>query len=281
MSKKRAVLTDQVFGALTPVGNNGYARDEQGRVFKYASVERLEAAKEAKKVGTDTRHFSFTHMQNLREIVGDLSNKHCGYILRLQPHIQFKTNALVKRGKDGDYMTLDDFAKTLKVTKRTVKAVVGELMKRDIIFEHNGHYSINERYHFRKKAGENVGVVIKTFFTTLERIDVSPADLGFVYKLLPNVHYDTNVICDDPFVDGPQDIEYLNEAQIAKLVGMSASKTKESLARLRKAGVIGEWFSGDDKREKLTVLNPYVFYRRNGMPDKTLQALFSAKRFGG
>ncbi|MNW70680.1 hypothetical protein D3C74_500930 [compost metagenome] len=61
---------------------------------------------------------------------------------------------------------------------------------------------------------------------------------------------------------------------------MDVNKTREAMKRLRKAGVTGEWTMGErDDREKLTVLNPYVFYRKAGVPDKTLQAIFSAQQF--
>lgn len=268
-------------GNITPIGNNGYGRDEVGRIFRYMPIEHIEAIRKRKLRGKDTRKFSFTHMQNIREITADLSNKYCGYILLLQPHIQFRTNVLIADNGKSRPLAVNDLAKVWNVSKRTALTVVTELIERGVIIESGGAFKINERYHFRKKAGANVDVLIKTFFTALKRFRLTPADLGFVYKLLPNVHYETNVICADPFAENPTDIRFLNEKQIGDLVGMSESKTKETLARLRKAGIVGEWRQGEDSREKLTVLNPYVFYRKNGEPDKTLQALFAAYRYEG
>jgi DNA-binding transcriptional regulator YhcF (GntR family) len=274
------ISSSRPIGEITPIGDNGYGRDEAGRIYSIMPIEQINAIQKAKQIGKDNRKFSFTNMIHLREIVADLSNKYCGYILLLQPHIQFKTNLLVVSDSDTTPLTIDDIAKIIDVQPRTANTVIKKLKAKDIVFETEQGFRINERYHFRKRAGGEVETVIKTFFTALKQLNVSPADLGFVYKLLPNVHYETNIICADPFVENAADIRFLNEKQIAKLVGMSDSKTKETLARLRKAGVVGEWINGEDKREVLTVLNPYVFYRKKGQPDKTLQALFAAKRFG-
>lgn len=278
MTTVKQLINGAPIGNITPVGNNGYGRDEAGRIFSFMPIEQVEAIRKSKQVGTDTRHFTFTHMQNIREVTNGLSNVYCGYIVMLQLHIQWQTNTLV----NGDTpMKRKDLAKVLRVSNRTIKNVVNELKAHEVIFEQaDGTFTINDRYHFRKKAGADVDVLIKTFSTALKRFNVKPADLGFVYKLLPNVHYETNIICADPFVEQPQDVRFLNEKQIAELVGMTESKTKETLKRLRKAGVVGVWNS-DDSREKLTVLNPYVFYRKQGKPDSTLQALFSAHAYEG
>lgn len=220
-------------------------------------------------------------MRNIREITRDLSNKYCGYILLLQPYIAFRTNTLVTEGRANTPLKLADLARIWSVSKRTARVIAGELETRSILFETGGNFSLNERYHFRKKAvRDDVSALIRTYFTTLKQFDMTAADLGFVYKLLPYVHYETNVICDDPLTDNPQDVRFLNEKQIAAIVGMAEDQSAKTLARLRKAGIVGEWFAGEDKREKLTVLNPFVFYRNSGEPDATLRTLFAAKRLG-
>lgn len=274
----------QPIGDIKPIGKNGYGKDEKGRIYSFMPVEQKEAIRKQRKkeqaIGSDRRHFAFTHMLNIKEVTEGLSNKYCGYILKLQSSIQFRTNKIVDGGKEnGEPLKRKELAKVLNVSQRTIKTAINELKEHDILIESNdGTFTINDRYHFRKKAGENVDVVIKTFFTTLNKLKLKPAELGFLYKLLPNVHYNTNIICADPFEDRSEDIRFLNEKGIGELLGMSESKTKEMLAKLRKAGAIGEFIRSEaDQREKLTVMNPYIFYRKNGKPDATLSALFSAE----
>ena len=277
----RSVVKDIPQGPLTPVeGSRSLAVDEHGRAFRYKSVEQEAAIERERYKRLDKRHFSFTHMANIREYTDSLSNKYCGYILLLQPHIQYQTNVLVKGSKDETPLSEKDIASIIGATARTAKTVIKSLKDNDIIFESdNGKYTINDRYHFRSKAKEDVEALIKTYFTTLKKLDLTPADLGFVYKLLPYIHYDSNLVCDNPFMPADE-IEYLNAKQIADKLGMSQSKTKEALERLRKAGAIGEFTRRDgDRRERLTVLNPFVFYRKRDKPDATLVAMFSAKGY--
>lgn len=237
-----------------------------------------EAYKKMQKRGKDTRHFSLTHMKHIREVTNDLSNTYCGYVVMLQPYIEYETNVILDGKKEPAKRAA--LAKILKVSPRTVKAVVTELKGKEIIYEEDGCFTVNPRYHLRGKTGAETQSMIKTFFSTVKCLDVKAADLGFVYKLLPNVHLETNMICNDPFCASGE-IRFLNEKQIGDLVGMSEKKARETLARLRKAGVVGVWHRAKDSREKLTVLNPYIFYRKSGQPDGTLDALFTSKSYVG
>lgn len=279
-AKMRAIKGGRPCGELTTNGGGRYAKDELGRIFRLVSVDEDEVERRRRFAVRDQRHFSFSHMHNMREITDTLSNKYCGYILLLQPYIAYKTGLLTEPGREGRTLKMADFARIWNVSKRTAGVILGELEAHSIVFGDGcGSYTLNERYHFRNKTGDEVDALIKTFFTTLRKVRLTAADLGIVYKLLPYVHLETNVICSDPFADNPEDVRYLNEKQIAEVIGMSADKTREAMKRLRKAGVTAEWRKEYDDRETLTVLNPYVFYRKSGEPDKTLQTLFAAKRF--
>ena len=266
-----------------PIGNltktsGRTAKDEVGRVYRITSIEEIEKRNKIVQMARDKRHFSFSHMRHIQEITRSLSNKLCGYVLLLQPYIAFKTNTLVREGRAGSPLTIDDLAEIWGVSKRTARSVIDDLEAHSIVFNTGGVLSMNERYHFRKRAGKGeVDALIKTYSTTLKKFRLSAADLGFVYKMLPNVHYETNLICADPFAD-PEDIRFLSDKELGQLVGMSETKTKEVLGRLRKAGIIGEWIDVDDKRKKFTALNPFVFYRKQGEPDGMLLALFANKR---
>ncbi|PEZ01630.1 hypothetical protein CN326_21100 [Bacillus sp. AFS018417] len=155
------------------------------------------------------------------------------------------------------------------------------MRKYDIVIANSGEYYVNSRFHFRRKA-EN-GRVIKLFTTTVKRLKdelkLKPAELGFLYKLLPYVHYDTNMICADPF-SKPEEIQFLNKRQIAWLVEMEEKKTSKTLDKLRKVGVVAETIRQNDKRDRIYTLNPYVFFRKSGQPDDTLRGLFASTPYG-
>lgn len=275
--KVAQIISGSPIGSLTPVSKR-YAKDEGGRIFMYTDIERYESARVRRWAQKDRRHFSFGHMLRMREITAELSNKYCGYVLLLQPYIAFKSNVLVREGREDIPLSTADLALIWDVSKRTARAVVSELEARSILFETDGVYTLNDRYHFRKKAGASeVDALIKTYFTTLKSFDLKAADLGFVYKLLPYVHYETNLVCSDPFAPA-HEIRFLTDNELADIVGLNVRDTRSALKRLRDANIIGEWINAKDRREKFTALNPYVFYRRNGEPDGTTAALFNVKK---
>lgn len=243
-------------------------------MFIYTEQSRYESAKKRRSYRRDKRNFAFGHMRNIREITAGLSNKYCGYILLIQPYIAFRSNVLVKEGRGDTSLNIDDLARVWNVSKRTARVVLGELELRSIMFETGGRFTINDRYHFRKKAAEDVDALIKTYFTTLKTSELTAADLGFVYKLLPYVHYETNTVCADPFAD-PEDVRFLNEREIAEAVGMSEKEAVKVLARLRKSNILRGYINANNRRDTLTILNPYVFYRKKGEPDPMVLALFN------
>ncbi|MGM7724380.1 hypothetical protein [Metabacillus sp. Hm71] len=279
MKQAAKAMTGRPVGNITPIGNNGYGKDEAGQIFQYRSQEQLEAIEKERNKKKDLRHFSFSHMMNIREVTDNLTNKQCGYILMLQPYLQFKTNVLILMNADESPMTEKELAIALKVTPKTIKKVVENLITDDVLsIDKSGYYRMNERYHFRKKVKEDESMLIKTFFTTLKQLKLKPAELGVLYKLLPYVHYETNMICANPFEEVPADIRFLTTKQIAEVIGMHEKKAIEVLRELKKSGAIAETTKFvEDARVKYITLNPFIFYRQSGKPDTSLAAMFLSR----
>jgi hypothetical protein len=215
----------------------------------------------------DNRHFSFADMQHIKEVISNISTVHCGYLLILQCFMEYRTGKLTLKRKE--------MPKAVGTSESTFIRFWNEVRSHGIVIEKKGEYYVNPRFHFRSEAKSDR--VIKLFTTTLKQLrnDLKPAELGFLYKLLPYVHFETNMICADPFT-APEDIQFLNKSQIAELVEMEEKKTSKMLDKLRKSGVIAETIRGEDKRVRLFTLNPYVFYRRKGQPDDTLRNMFAS-----
>jgi DNA-binding MarR family transcriptional regulator len=283
--KLNEIKSDEPVGKITPTGLNGYGRDENGNVFKLESTEALDRRRAAVYKKLDKRFFTFANMRTIRELTDNLSNKHCGYVLMLQPYIQFETNVLITPGRTEVPLNKKEIAGILGVHTKTLKRVLDELEHADVInVTADDNYVINDRYHFRKKVGkESVDILIKTFHTTVRELKLKPAEMGVLYKLLPYVHYETNLICEDPFELDPTKVRFLNASQIADKGGISRQKVAEVIKALDKAGAIAQvqrkLFKqlGGDKREALVILNPYIFYRKQGKPDALLMQIFNAK----
>ncbi|MEI4622137.1 hypothetical protein KFD70_19165 [Bacillus pfraonensis] len=225
----------------------------------------------------DNRHFSFADMENIKEVISKLTNIQLGYLLKLQCHMEFGTGFLI--GKDGAVMTKKvDIEHTLGVTNSTNKRLCKALESNGILEEVEGGYRINPTYHFRGQVQEQK--IIKLFTTTLKHLCevLKPAEIGFLYKLLPYVHYETNMVCINPHEVDPTKIEFLNIKAIAQLVDMEEKKVSTLLTKLRKGLIVAE-VRRQDKKNIFFVLNPYIFYRKSGKPDDTLRGMFAASPY--
>lgn len=159
-----------------------------------------------------------------------------------------------------------EMSKAVGTSESNFNRVWKVILSYGIITEKNGEFFVNPHFHFRQQQQHNR--VIKLFTTTLRELKdkLTASELGFLYNLLPYVHYDTNMICADPFTE-PENIKFLNKTQIALLVDMDEKKTAKQLDKLRKIGVVAETIRQDDRRDRIFTLNPYVFYRKKGGPD--------------
>ncbi|WP_245640437.1 helix-turn-helix domain-containing protein [Neobacillus massiliamazoniensis] len=219
----------------------------------------------------DNRHFSFADMDTIKIIISNVSTVHCGYLLILLCYMEYESGRLK--------LTRKELPRALGTSESTFIRLWKEMYSYGIISEKNGEFYVNPYFHFSGQPKHNR--VIKLFKTTLKQLkdQLTASELGFLYKLLPYVHYDTNMICANPFTD-PENIQFLNKTQIALLVGMDEKKTSKLLDKLRKIGVIAETIRQDDRRDRIFTMNPYVFFRKRGQPDDTLCGLFASTPYG-
>lgn len=276
--RMRAVMSDEPAGTLRKVHGSQY-KDELGRAYLARSWQQHENRRQyyerAKNIGKDRRHFVFTDMDAVKEIMDRFSNKHLGYLLSMLCRMEYKTGRLID--EKGASLSENKFKGVLRVKdKRTIDAFIDGMLEHGVFEKREDGYYINQRYHFRNKALSDR--LIKSFITALRKVsdEISAGDMGILYRLLPYVHYTTNMICIDPFEEVPENIKYLNVKAIAELIGISERKTKAVLTRLRKAGIISETILRDDQRNRYMILNPYIFYRKPGKPDEALRAMFAA-----
>jgi hypothetical protein len=230
------------------------------------------------KVNQDKRHFSFGKMKRMKEISQKLDAKKCGYIMRLIPYMEFGTGYLIKG--DGSVMsTKTDLGNGLGVTKVSSRNTIIDALKGASALEIDEiGYKINPDVHISGTVTGNE--LIKLFKTTLEKLanDLKPAELGYLYKMLPYVHYETNLICIDPFEDDPINFKFLNQKEVSEVIGIDIANAKKFLNKCHKKRILFEG-STSDRREKQYYVNPYIFFRKKGYPDDTLKSMFLASPY--
>jgi hypothetical protein len=144
----------------------------------------------------------------------------------------------------------------------------------------------SEQYHFRGKLPKGSGAeagLLKTYDKQIQELYKakkdngkalhSPKQLYTVFMVLPFVHYETNIICKNPNVPFDE-TEPLSIDELAKGLGFKRSndlKRKMLQIELKEQPVFS--FIQNKKATHITV-NPFVVWRQNQMPNKTLMLHF-------
>ncbi|MEC1155029.1 hypothetical protein [Cytobacillus horneckiae] len=242
------------------------------------SKEEKERRKRFTLYNRDKRHFSFGKMERIKDVSLKLDTKKCGYILKLIPFMEYGTGYLLR--EDGKVMaTKTDLGKGLGVKKVSSRnQIIDSLSNVSALKLDEKGYKLNPDLHI--KGAVNGKELIKLFSTTLKKLsnDLQPAQLGYLYKLLPFVHYETNLICINPHEEETEKIEYLNQKAIIEILGIDNTDANKFLRKCHKNGILFEG-STMDRRERKYYVNPYLFFRKKGYPDKTLESMFASSPY--
>ncbi|WP_077308388.1 helix-turn-helix domain-containing protein [Terribacillus halophilus] len=233
-------------------------------------------------------HFVFTEMGCFEGSLTLLNNKELGYFLLLQVYVDYKN--MVKANADAKTpMTTKQIAEVLGVTEQTANRILKKLEKLSLIFRDKVVIAgrsykavfINSDYCFRKsKLGEfsdkktdnTVKVFIESLQTAYEE-GLQPAEIGFIYKTLQFIHYDTNLLVINPSEKDLDKVQTLSLDALATVVGLSVEETSRKVGNLQWNGmyVYGKIKVG---RELMIKANPHLLYRKAGEFDKALGAEF-------
>jgi hypothetical protein len=248
-------------------GDSVISQVEKERRSKFATYNR------------DKRHFSFGKMERIKDVSSKLDAKKCGYILKLIPFMEYGTCYLLR--EDEKVMTTKtDLGKGLGVSKVSSRnQIIDSLLEVSVLDQDEKGYKLNPNLHI--KGAVNGSELIKLFNTTLKKLsnDLKPAELGYLYKLLPFVHYETNLICINPHEEKPEEFEFLNQKAISELLELDSDNAKKLLSKFRKKGILAHALSDSDSRNKKYYVNPSLFFRKKGYPDKTLESMFSSSPY--
>lgn len=249
-----------------------YGRASTHKVVNKAQAEAYSDREKAKESGREAE-FTITNMDNIDEVIERVSDKHCGYLLYLQCFVNYDA---ILANPNRKAMSKNDIMRTLGVTKPTVNEFMAAMLEHDVMHEIDGQYRMNPRYHFQGRT-ENTHIV-RSFVAKVKRLysEVSAKDLGFVYKLLPFIHLETNTICANPYERDVENTIPFTKEDIAALVGIDVRNVYRKMRDLKFEDqyVFHEMPIGTSRYYKI---NPFVFFRKVGVPDASLREMFAIK----
>lgn len=268
-------------GVFSYIDENGEARISAPihthRVVSYAQSQAFREEQERKKWQSGRQaDFTATNMLNLNEVYSVLTTAQCGYLMLLQCYVSYDGGTLVNSDKTP--MSTGDMMDVLQLTKKasTFYDFLNACIEHDIVQEIGGHYAVNPRYHFR--GAFNDQYVVKSYTAKIKRVyrEVKATDIGLIYRMIPFIHYETNTLCENPFESNPSLVRTFNRKQLAEAIGVSPGEISRRLPNMTFDGeyVIAKVKVGG---KESYMFNPWVFYRKNSEPDKTLQTMFNVK----
>ncbi|MEH7521700.1 hypothetical protein V7149_00235 [Bacillus sp. JJ1503] len=251
-------------GTITHTTGN-FGRDEIGTVYFIQSAAQRETQRRIMRQKREGRKeaFFFSVMERMHYVASVLTPAQCGYLLVLTSHVDFD-GQLIKSEKDPTPMTPACMQKTLKLTstkRRTFYDFMDACLDHGIIKRKDDAYYIEQGFHFRGKTeGERV---VRTYIAQLREMykEVNAHDIGLLYRLLPFIHVDTNILCANPNEKNPSAVVKFNRKSLAEAIGVTPQVISRATSRMIYDGksVFAKVSTATDGT--FYMLNPSIFRR--------------------
>lgn len=233
--------------------------------------------------------FTFTIMDEIQQLLEDeamkadsLTTKELGYFLVLQTYINYD-NILFKSSQATKPMNRGTIGEVLGLNNRSViKKIVDRFLDKNLLSVQDYPledgkivecFAVNNTFHFKGKTKNKT--VLKVYSTKIRDLykQVGAGDLGFIYTLLPYVHFNQNILCTNPHELESRLVNVLSLQDIVDITGVSDREVRRKINQLTFDGM------GCIKIEILLGkrcyrINPFVVYRKDGNPPKILKDSF-------
>jgi hypothetical protein len=267
-----------------------FAVDANGEVRDDCTVltpQMKEASKKRKELETFKNRtdnpFTLVSMEASKEItlLEELTTKELGYFLLMQSYISYDN--MLRNTESTLPMTEKEIGQALKIkTKKHYSKVIEKFIALGLIYKesvtlYNKEYQaffIAKKYCFR--GSNRSDKMVKMFIGSLQELynqsDIKPADIGFLFMILPYLHYQSNHIVRHPYERDYSKAEALSQRDIIEITGLDEKNIKEHLRmKLSGVNVFGTFRAGKNSIYKV---NPSLFFR-GVMPDGELKADFT------
>lgn len=262
-------------GTMEYVGN-GFARDETGKAYYVKSLEQAEAQRRFAQQNGEGRKetFFFNGMDRLDYVIEALTTAQCGYLLVLSSYIDFD-GLIIRSENDKEPMSTADMQNVLNVKQSSFYDFLDACQSYGIISDKgDGRFYVTRQFHFRGKTeGERV---VKTIIAKLREMykEVSAHDIGLLYRLIPYIHVESNVLCANPEERSPKHVRKFNRKELAEAVDVSPALVSRATGRMiyRGKSVFAKITTATDGTYYM--LNPEIFRRSEREYNVTERTIF-------
>ncbi|GMA51819.1 hypothetical protein GCM10025857_31760 [Alicyclobacillus contaminans] len=246
-------------------------------VRSYAQRDAYKENIERQQRRAESGEFSFHSIQAIREM-SMIEDKHCGYLLGLTAYLGYD-DIIHNTDRNRTPMSKSDVMSTLGISERTYQEFMTTMRRhgiiKDVVVDGIKTYKINRKYVFRGQSYKGLRKIKSFHEQVREMYSANNAkDLGFVYKLLPYVHWSTNYLSHNPDETDPDNVSTMSRKDLAEITKLDEKTLTSKMRRMRIANnpVFACVRVGDEMEY---MLNPEIFYRRDGKPDDTIIVTFA------
>lgn len=134
-----------------------------------------------------------------------------------------------EKGKAIVPMTRHHMKKVLKLAENPFNAFLRNMKKNDLIWSVGDKYYINNEYFTKGKVGFNNKEYTRIFISTTRYLyqHSTPRQhkiLGYVFQLVPYMHYELNILCRNPMEVDASMVNKLSLQEICELLGISTDR---------------------------------------------------------
>ncbi|WP_059102995.1 hypothetical protein [Shouchella shacheensis] len=198
----------------------------------------------------------------IQTISSKLSLTEAGALFNLLFYVPL--NAGGRLSHNGQALTQQDIQRIIGRKLTQTKAILKKLEQVELLLpEKEGRkktYRINEHFHRR-------GTLSNQLFTKViypsERSHIHALPLtqaGLLYKLLPYIHYHTNIIVSNPNEEDETKIQPMTREELAKAIQHSPTELTKLMQALHARKLI---LTSSYTREQIYTIHPDLMYRKN------------------
>ncbi|MBY3620367.1 hypothetical protein HGO21_12495 [Acinetobacter sp. CUI P1] len=164
-----------------------------------------------------------------------------GAILKLIGFMKFQKNGLLVI--ENKPINTADIANIIGKGVRQTKTILNRLYKENIIIKEGSNrkptLTINKEYHTMGTVSKGM-MFTKLYHQQTRKLadSMTTHEYGILYKILPFFHYDNYYLCANPDEQDENLVHFLNQAELADLIGEDIKTVRTYMQKLEKKGLV-------------------------------------------
>lgn len=258
---------------LVPIGSKVYTPESLDSRNEYLQQQKNNDLRKAsnKELG---KFFFVYHNEDFR----DLSPQTVTRLIYLNTYIDFDSNKLMLTKHTP--MMRKDLANVLGVSKAAVTKFWSEVCPKYITEQDDGLIFTNTEIFIKRKLNHNGGYIpyekfyINGIRTLYKATDVSNhKHLGYIFKMLPYINLEYNVLCKNPLEQNLENIEFMSLAEFCNAIDYDVSQLSRLLkiyksltfeVKTKQERFCAFVYDGLDKGSARIFINPHILYNGSG-----------------